>query len=197
MIDPVCRKCRREGAKLFLKGSRCMGPKCSFTRRSYAPGAHGDVRFSKLSEYGKQLREKQKAKNIYSLRETQFHNYFKKASKNKEATGEVLLQLLEQRLDNVVYRLGFAPSRNSARQIVLHGKIMVNGKKVDIVSSQVKAKDIIEPAPKTKLNLLKTEIPTWLELDKKNSRGKVVKLPSREELSSDINEELIVEFYSR
>jgi len=197
MNNAVCRKCRREGTKLFIKGARCNSAKCAFTRRSYAPGPHGEGKFVKISEYGKQLREKQKAKRIYSLREKQFYNYFKKASKNKEATGEVLLQLLESRLDNVVYKLGIAHSRPQARQMVNHGRIAVNGKKLSIPSYLVRPKDIIELKDKTKLELAKTDMLSWLKFNKKDNKGEVIKLPDGEELPRDIDSQLIVEFYSR
>lgn len=197
MNNSVCRKCRREGAKLFIKGARCASAKCAFTKRSYPPGPHSGGKFVKISEYGKQLREKQKAKRIYSLRERQFHNYFKKASKNKEATGEVLLQLLESRLDNIVYKLGFAHSRRQARQMITHGNIVVNAKKLRIPSYLVKPKDIIELKDKTKLDLAKTNALSWLKFNKNDSKGEVIKLPDGEELGSDIDSQLIVEFYSR
>lgn len=197
MKDAVCRKCRREGTKLFIKGARCNSAKCAFTKRSYPPGPHGKGKFVKISEYGKQLREKQKAKRIYSLREKQFYNYFKKASKNREATGEVLLQLLESRLDNIIYKLGFAHSRSQARQMITHGNVKVNGKKLAIPSYLVKPKDIIELKDKSKLDLAKTNVLSWLKFDKKDSKGEVIKLPDGEELPHDIDSQLIVEFYSR
>ncbi len=197
MKHAECRKCRREGEKLFLKGERCFSPKCSFTRRSYAPGIQGQSKFSKLSEYGKQLREKQKAKRIYRLRETQFANYFSKASKNKEATGEALIQLLEKRLDNVVYKLGFAASLNQARQFVSHGRILVNSKKVNIPSFSVKIKDTIEPIIKENFKLNKNNMPAWLKIDAKKLQGEILNNPTSEDFPKEINPELIVEFYSR
>lgn len=197
MSNSVCRKCRREGTKLFIKGTRCQGAKCAFTKRSYAPGPHGEGKFVKISEYGKQLREKQKAKRIYSLRERQFYNYFKKASKNKEATGEVLLQLLESRLDNIVYKLGLAHSRRQARQIITHGNLIVNKKKLTIPSYLVKPKDVIKLKDNSKLDLAKTNALSWLKFDKKDSSGEVIKLPDGQELPNDIDSQLIVEFYSR
>lgn len=197
MKKAVCRKCRREGTKLFLKGDRCLSPKCSFTRRSYFPGLHGSARKVRLSDYGLQLREKQKTKTIYGLRERQFKKYYQQAMKTKKATGEKLLQFLETRLDNVVYRLGFASSIRQARQMVGHKNIMVNGKKINLPSYLVKAKDKIEPREKKNFPLSKTNLPVWLKLDKKNLLGEVVKIPSRQEISTDINEELIVEFYSK
>lgn len=192
----ACRKCRREGEKLFLKGDRCKSAKCALVKRAYAPGPHGQKR-TKLSEYGKQLREKQKAKRTYGMREQQFANYFKKASKNKEATGEILLQLLERRLDNVVFRIGFAPSRKAARQFVLHGHVLVNGKKVNIPSYIVSEKEKIEPKTKEGFKLLKSEIPSWIDFKQKDLVAQITKLPTREELPQEINESLIVEFYSR
>lgn len=197
MKQPVCKKCRREGIKLFLKGERCYSAKCAFTRRSYAPGTQGQGKFSKLSEYGKQLREKQKAKRIYGLRETQFANCFSKASKNKQATGDVLIQLLEKRLDNVVYKLGFASSLKQARQFVNHGLYLVNGKKIDIPSYLVKIKDVIEPALKDDFKLNKTNLPSWLKIDAKKIKGEILNDPSKDDFPKEINSDLIVEFYSR
>jgi len=193
----VCRKCRREGEKLFLKGDRCMSAKCSFVKRSYIPGQHGTARVGKLSDFGVQLREKQKTKAIYGIRETQFSNYYKKASKTKQATGEKLLQSLEARLDNIVYRLGFAASRRQARQMVSHKMFLVNEKRVNIPSYQLKEKDKIEPIKKEGYKLFKTEIPTWLKLEKGKLVGELAKIPSRGEIETNINEGLIVEFYSR
>lgn len=197
MNNAVCRKCRREGKKLFLKGEKCFSAKCPFTRRPYAPGSKGVVRGVKLSDYGCQLREKQKAKVIYGLKEQQFRNYYKKAAKIKEATGEKLLQFLERRLDNVVYHLGFASSHRQARQMVSHKKFLVNDKKNNIPSHQLKEKDKIEPVDKKNFKLNKSEIPIWLKLDKKNLIGQLIKIPSREEIQTDLEEDLIVEFYSR
>ena len=197
MKNAVCRKCRREGMKLFLKGEKCFSSKCPFTRRPYPPGARGQVKSIKLSDYGKQLREKQKAKRIYGLNERQFRRYFLQSAKHKEATGEVLLQLLERRLDNLVYRLGFASSRRNARQMVSHGLFLVNNKKVDIPSYQVKVKDVIEPKKKEGIELHKREIPSWLKLDKKKLQGEVIKIPEKEDLPQEIDQSLIVEFYSR
>lgn len=193
----VCKHCRRAGGKLFLKGERCFSPKCSFTRRSYAPGMHGTSRVKKISDYGKQLREKQKAKNFYGVRETQFRNYYLKAAKTKEATGEKLLQLLESRLDNVVRKLGLALSTPHARQMVKHGKIKVNDKKVYIPSFNLKEKDKIGLIDTSNFKLSKTQLPVWLEIDKKTLIGKVVKIPTRGEIGMEIDEGLIVEFYSR
>lgn len=197
MMDAKCRKCRREGKKLFLKGDRCKSAKCALVKRAYAPGPHGQKRAKKISEYGKQLREKQKAKRMYGLRERQFSNYFKKASKNKAATGEILLQFLERRLDNVVFKVGFAPSRKAARQFVLHGHILVNGKKVNIPSYIVDEKEKIEPKSKEGFKLIKSEIPSWIDFKQKDLVAQIAKMPTREELPQEINESLIVEFYSR
>ena len=195
--NSVCKRCRREGSKLFLKGGRCLTPKCSFGKRSYAPGANSSTRPSKLSDYGIQLREKQKTKTIYKIREKQFKNYFIKASKSKEASGEKLMQFLESRLDNVVYKLGFSSSSRHARQLVQHKKIKVNGKVVDIPSYALSEKDKIEVVDREGYKLHKSEIPIWLKLDKGKLIGEVIKVPSRKDIVSDINEDLIVEFYSR
>ncbi len=200
---PDCRLCRREGMKLFLKGTKCFSEKCPFERRSYAPGQHGRVQ-RKLTEYGLRLREKQKAKRIYGVLERQFRRYFEIASKGKGVTGERLLQLLETRLDNVVYRLGWALSRDQARQIVSHGKIAVNGKRVNIPSYNVKPGDTVELIDKDLLPVQEAietfgnrNVPSWLELDKENFKAKVLRLPKREEIDTPIQEQLIVEFYSR
>ena len=203
--DSVCRLCRREGQKLFLKGTRCYTDKCALTRRNYAPGQHGQGR-KKLSEYGLQLREKQKAKRFYGVLESQFAKYYEMANKKAGVTGENLLQILESRLDNVVYRLGFALSRAEARQLVRHGHFLVNGKRVNIPSFLVKAGDVVEIAvkskgmPKNKAVLESTDgktIPKWLELDRENAKGKVVTLADREDIDLDIQETLIVELYSK
>ncbi len=203
---PVCRICRREGYKLYLKGERCFTDKCAVERRNYPPGQHGHFR-SKPSDYGLRLREKQKVKKIYGVLETQFKRYFEKADRMKGITGYNLLLLLERRLDNIVYRMGFAISRRQARQLVRHGHFLVNGRKVDIPSYLVKVGDVIEVREKSrKLEVIKkaletTEarggVPRWLELDKDNFRGVVADLPKREELTMPIQEQLIVEFYSR
>lgn len=202
--DAKCRLCRREGAKLFLKGERCYSPKCPIERKgAVVPGQHGQKRRSRLSDYGRQLREKQKTKRLYGVLERQFKNYFKKAAKAKEATGERLLQFLETRLDNVVFRLGLAPSRSVARQLVSHGHVLVDGKKVNIPSYQVKPGQVVTLAPKgLKIDLVKKslaekerKIPAWLE--RKAAVGKVARLPKREEMDIDIDEHLVVEFYSR
>ena len=201
----VCRLCRREGQKLFLKGERCYSDKCSISKRAYAPGQHGQGR-KKLSEYGLQLREKQKAKRYYGVLESQFAHYFEIANKKKGITGDNLLQVLESRLDNVVYRLGFGLSRAEARQLVVHGHFLVNGKKVDIPSYLVKEGDVItlkdksKSLPKIKAILEATEgkvIPKWLELDAANAQAKVVALAQRDDIDLDIEEHLIVELYSK
>jgi small subunit ribosomal protein S4 len=203
--EQVCRLCRREGIKLYLKGDRCYGDKCSVERRAYAPGQHGQGR-KKVSEYGLQLREKQKTRRFYGVLERQFRNYFDKAERQKGITGENLLRLLERRLDNVVFRLGFAGSRMEARQLVRHGHFTVNGSKVNIPSSLVKVGDIIAVAEKSKSMVKFKEIaeatlhrtpPSWLEADVETLRGRVVSLPTREDIDVPVEEHLIVELYSR
>lgn len=203
--DSVCRLCRREGMKLFLKGERCYSEKCAITRRNYAPGQHGQRR-PKPSEYGVQLREKQKVKRIYGVLERQFRGYFARADQRKGVTGENLLLLLEQRLDSVVYRLGFASSRAQARQLVSHGHFAVNHRKVDIPSYIVKSGDVIqvrarsrtlEPIRMALETVEQRGIPTWLELDKGEFKGIVHQLPSRDQLTIPIQEQLIVELYSK
>jgi small subunit ribosomal protein S4 len=203
--EAVCRLCRREGLKLFLKGDRCFKEKCAFERRGYAPGQHGRRR-SKVQGYGIQLREKQKVKRMYGVLETQFRNYFAKASRKRGITGTNLLQMLERRLDNVVYRLGFASSRAMARQLVAHGHFLVNGAKVDIPSALVEAGDMVTLKESSRKNeaikiCLDTAagrgVPGWLELDSENFRGSVKQLPSREEITLPIQEQLIVELYSK
>jgi small subunit ribosomal protein S4 len=201
----VCRLCRREGEKLFLKADRCYTDKCALERRKYPPGQHWQNR-PKPSDYGLQLREKQKLKRIYGVLERQFRRYFEIASKKKGVTGEALMQLLETRLDNVVQRLGFATGIRSARQIVSHGHVLVNGRKVNIPSYNVKPGDIIEIKEKSKnLEVIKESlekaqhrgIPSWLELDPQNMRGKVLRIPSREEIPVTAREQLVVELYSK
>ena len=203
--DEQCRICRREGQKLFLKGSRCYSDKCSITRRNYAPGQNGQKK-SKISEYGTQLREKQKTKAFYGVGEKQFRKYFDMASTSKGKTGEVLLQILESRLDNVVYRLGLASSRAQARMLVTHGAFEVNGHKVDIPSYLVKAGDVISVRENKKDNsTLKINIeensarpvPAWLERDNEKLSGKVIRLSAREDIDLPIEEHLIVELYSK
>ena len=201
---PVCRLCRREGEKLFLKGERCYSDKCSFSNRSYAPGQHGQGR-KKNSEYATQFRMKQKAKRYYGVLEGQFHKYFVEAERRQGITGEILLQILETRLDNIVYRLGFASSRKEARQLVVHNHFTVNGKKVNIPSYLVKAGDVIAIKDKS-LESVKIKdvleansarpVPTWLERANANS-GKVVNLPAREDIDTPVEESLIVELYSK
>ena len=204
-LDHKCKQCRREGVKLFLKGEKCYGPKCPIVRRNYPPGIHGAKKTrQRLTEYGHQLREKQKAKKIYGILERPFRNYCQKAIKQKGDTNEILGQLLEMRLDNVIYRLGLAKSRKAARQLVSHGFFLVNGKKVNIPSYQVKIKDEITIKPsktKTKafidLNLEKHEVPGWLHFDPKEMKAKIINRPKEEELEKSFNTRLIVEFYSR
>ena len=202
----VCRLCRREGQKLFLKGDRCYTEKCALERRSYAPGQHGNARNKKLSEYGQQLREKQKARRYYGVLESQFESYFEMASKHKGMTGENLLAILESRLDNVVYRLGFAMSRAEARQLVRHGHFTVDGKKVNIPSFLVKTGMTIELAENSRsLDKIKGSleanasrvVPKWLDFDAKNVVAKVVAVPAREDIDLPIEEHLIVELYSK
>jgi small subunit ribosomal protein S4 len=203
--DPVCRQCRREGMKLFLKGDRCYSEKCSIESRQYAPGQHGQNR-AKVSEYGAQLREKQKVKRIYGVLERQFRRYFALASRKQGITGEVLLQLLERRFDNMVYRLGFGASRAEARQLVLHCHFKVNGKKVSVPSYLLRVGDVVtlqessQKNAKIIANVTTAEgrgVPNWLELDKEKFVGKVKAFPARNELTLPINENLIVELYSR
>jgi len=204
---PSCKICRREGVQLFLKGERCYTPKCGIERRpDQPPGERAKGRRSKFSEYGLRLREKQKVKRIYGLMESQFRKYFERASRMKGVTGSLLISLLEGRLDNVVYRLGFGSSRNEARQLVWLGHIVVNGRKLNIPSYQVKEGDLIEIREKSKkiVNIVKSldllerrGLPEWLELDRDNLKGTVKKLPDREYVTFPIEEQLIVEFYSR
>jgi len=204
---PVCRLCRREGMKLFLKGERCYTDKCAFERRPYPPGQHGPTARVKFSDYGLRLREKQKVKRIYGVSERQFKRYFEMAERQKGNTGVNLLVLLERRLDNVVYRLGFASTRRDARQLVSHGHIMVNGRIIDIPSYLVKVGDVVEVKPssrdmeRTKLALegaVRRGTPSWLELKKDEFKGIVKDLPKREELTTPtIREQLIVELYSK
>jgi len=202
---PVCRLCRREGMKLFLKGDRCFKEKCAFERRGYAPGQHGRRR-TKIQAYGVQLREKQKVKRMYGVLERQFRKYFAEAARRKGVTGSTLLQMLELRLDNVVYRLGFASSRAMARQLVAHGHIQVDGRKLDIPSALTKPGSIITLREKSRKNediriCLDTAqgrgIPGWLELDPEAFRGTVRQQPTREDITMPIQEQLIVELYSK
>lgn len=203
----VCKICRRENLKLFLKGDRCYADdKCAFDRRSYPPGEHGQRRGRKPSDYGIQLREKQKVKRMYGLSEKQFHLFFKRADKQKGVTGENLLTLLERRLDNVVYRLGFANSRSQARHFVNHSHFLVNGKKVNIASYLTDTDDVIEVTEKSR-NLaaiddameavVRRGVPQWLDLEKESKKGTVKAFPTREDLTMPIQEQLIVELYSK
>jgi small subunit ribosomal protein S4 len=203
--DEQCRICRREGQKLFLKGCRCYSDKCSVTRRNYAPGQHGQKR-TKLSEYGTQLREKQKTRSFYGVGEKQFRGYFDEASRRKGITGTNLLQILETRLDNVVYRLGFGVSRPQARQLVTHGNIEVNGKKVNVASYLVKPGDVVaireirKDNPVVKANIengVTRPVPEWLELNSEKLSGKVLRLVNREEIDLPVEEHLIVELYNK
>ena len=202
---PVCRLCRREGTKLYLKGERCTSGKCAFDRRAQVPGQHGDAR-KKIGEYGMHLREKQKVRRYYGLLEKQFKNYFEMADKKAGMTGENLLVILESRLDNVVYRLGWACSRAEARQLVVHGHFTVNGKNANIpsmllkVGDEIAIKDSKKDRPKIKTVIEKCEgkiIPKWLEVDKENGKGKIIAMPQREDIDFEIDEQLIVELYSK
>ena len=203
--DALCRICRRETEKLFLKGDRCYTEKCAIERRQYPPGQHGQRR-GKLSDYGVQLREKQKVRKIYGLLENQFRSTFERAERKKGVTGEVLLQLLETRLDNVVYRMGFAPNRNSARQLVTHGHFLVNGRKVNIPSYVARVGDVVELKEASRNigivtdNISKMEhrgVPAWLEMDYPGFKGKILQVPTREDIQLTANEQLIVELYSK
>lgn len=204
---PVCRLCRREGAKLFLKGDKCYSDKCSFSRRGFAPGQHGQSQQrKKMSEYGIQLREKQKARRIYGILEGQFRRYFERAERMKGVTGENLLMLLERRLDNVIYRMGLASSRIQARQLVRHGHFTVNGRRVNIPSFLVKVGQVItvrEGASESPLikehmdNLAQKTVPAWMEMTAADASAKIVRFPSREEIDMPIQDHLIVELYSR
>jgi len=204
--ESVCRLCRREGVKLFLKGDRCFKESCAINRRAYPPGEQGRSRRQKISGYGLQLREKQKVKRIYGLLEKQFRRYFKEAERQRGVTGENLLRMLELRLDNVIFRLGFGASRNQARQFVRHGHVLVNGKRLDIPSAQVKPGDEITVGEAFKKNPfffknLETAgsrgVPEWLSLDLENAKGKVLEAPRRQHVTMEINEQLIVELYSK
>lgn len=202
----LCRQCRREQLKLFLKGDRCYTDKCAFERRSYAPGQHGQARLRKMSDYAIQLREKQKVRRMYGMLEGQFRKYFVKADSLKGVTGENLLVLLERRLDNVIYRLGFASSRNQARQMLRHNHFLVNGRKVNIPSFLVSVNDEILLNEKSRkvesINdslsaVVRRGVPSWLKLDQDNFKGTVQSLPNREEITMPIQENLIVELYSK
>jgi small subunit ribosomal protein S4 len=205
---PVCRLCRREGMKLFLKGDRCFTEKCAIEKRNYAPGQHGKggrIK-SKLQGYGLQLREKQKVKRLYRMQEGQFALTFDRAAQEKGVVGELLLSKLERRLDNVVYRLGFGSSRDQARQLVRHGHVRVNEKRLNVPSFQVKEGDVIAVSPKAAKNVLVTAsveavkgrgVPKWLELDAAGMKGKVLSMPARDDVNFPIQEQLIVELYSK
>jgi small subunit ribosomal protein S4 len=202
-LDPKCKQCRREGMKLFLKGERCLTEKCAVERRSYPPGEHGRGRI-KQSEYLLQLREKQKARRYYGILEKQFRNYYEKAAKQSGITGEALLRMLETRLDNVVYRLGFAASRAQARQIIRHGHFQVNGRRVNIPSFQVRPNDIVSLKPGSPVENvvrdatdLTASVASWLQADHDNLTGKVLKLPERADIDTPVQEQLIVELYSK
>jgi small subunit ribosomal protein S4 len=203
--ESVCRFCRRETTKLFLKGDRCHSDKCSVERRNYAPGQHGQNR-PKYTDYGVQLREKQKVRRIYGLLEKQFRNIVHQAENKKGVTGENLLVFLESRLDNIVYKMGFASSRAQARQLINHGHFLVNGRKVDIASYRLKPGAVVEVSEKSRSiktieeslqTLSRTGVPVWLEVDTENYRGVLKALPTREDLPPTIKEQLIVEFYSK
>jgi small subunit ribosomal protein S4 len=204
--DARCRMCRRSGMKLFLKGARCFSDKCAIERRGYAPGEHGKSRRVKETNYGQQLREKQKARQIYGLLERQFRHYFSKASEAKGVTGEVLLQMLERRLDNVLYRLNFTLSRSQGRQVVRHGHVTVNGRTVDIPSFLVKPGDVVAIREKSrKLAVILTTLearkgqsaPAWLDVDADKLAARVLSVPTRDSIPIPINEQLIVELYSK
>jgi len=205
-IGPVCRLCRREGMKLFLKGERCYTDKCAIEKRNVPPGQHGRARKAKMAGYGVQLREKQKVKRTYGVLESQFRRYFEAADRQKGVTGELLLQMLERRLDNVVYRLGFATSRAQARQLVRHGHFLVNGKKVDIPSYAVRSGDAIairsgsaqNPTIQHAMEEVKGRgIPEWLNFDSAALAGRISQLPTREQINLPVQEQLIVELYSK
>ena len=205
-IGAACRRCRRENLKLYLKGDRCFSDKCSFERRAFGPGQHGQAKFKKQSDYAVQLREKQKVKSMYGMLEGQFRLFFEKAEKQRGVTGENLLVMLERRLDNAIFRIGFASSRNQARQLVRHNHILVNGRKVNIPSFLVSSGDVITLKEKSRANAMIVEnfeavvrrgVPSWLELDKDNFKATLKALPNREEVTMPIQERLIVELYSK
>jgi small subunit ribosomal protein S4 len=205
-IGAACRRCRRENLKLYLKGDRCFSDKCSFERRAFGPGQHGQAKFKKQSDYAVQLREKQKVKSMYGMLEGQFRLFFEKAEKQRGVTGENLLVMLERRLDNTIFRIGFASSRNQARQLVRHNHILVNGRKVNIPSFLVSVGDVVTLKEKSRANALIIEnfeavirrgVPSWLELDKDNFKATLKALPNREEVTMPIQERLIVELYSK
>jgi len=205
-IGPVCRLCRREDMKLFLKGERCYTDKCGYERRSYPPGQHGQARRRKRSDYGEQLREKQKVKRIYGIAERQFRGYYYKASRMKGVTGDNLIQLLERRLDNVVYRMGFASDHAEARQLVRHGHFKINGRRVNIPSYLVRSNDAVEVSEKSRTvgrivealgAVERRGVPRWIELDKDAFKGVVKSMPARDDVTLPIREQLIVELYSK
>lgn len=205
-LGPVCRLCRREGMKLFLKGERCYTDKCAIEKRNVPPGQHGRARKAKMIGYGVQLREKQKVKRTYGILENQFRRYFEAADRHKGITGQLLLQMLERRLDNVVYRLGFATSRPQARQLVRHGHFTVNGKRVDIPSFAVRMGDTVAVRPKSATNVTIQHaaeevkgrgVPEWLLLDPATLSGRISQLPTREQINLPVEEQLIVELYSK
>ena len=204
--DARCRLCRREGTKLFLKGARCFTDKCAFERRGYAPGEHGKSRRIKETNYGQQLREKQKARRIYGVLERQFRHYFAKAATAQGVTGEALLQMLERRLDNIVFRFGFAPSRSAARQLVSHGHIQENGRRVDIPSFLVRAGDEVKLREQSRtLTVVQSAmearkgqgVPEWMDLNAEQLSGRILNIPTRANIPVPINEQLIVELYSK
>lgn len=205
-MGPVCRLCRREGMKLFLKGERCHTEKCAIDRRNFAPGQHGKDRRPRLMGYGIQLREKQKVRRIYGILEGQFRRYFEKAAVKKGITGELLLQFLERRMDNVVYRMGLATSRAQARQAVRHGHFQVNGRKVNIPSYLVKPGDVVEVRAGSRDNKTlvanreatsRQAVPSWIDLDRENFRARIISAPPRQDIALPIQEQLIVELYSK
>ncbi|MBF0592187.1 MAG: 30S ribosomal protein S4 [Nitrospirae bacterium] len=203
--EPLCRLCRRDGEKLFLKGQRCLTDKCAIERRKYGPGQHGQRR-AKLSDYAIQLKEKQKVRRIYGLMEGQFRKYFAQANSKKGVTGEMLLQFLELRLDNIVHRMGFAANRNQARQLIGHGHFLVNGSKVNIPSYRLRAGDRVGVVEASKAigciqesvsRVTHAGVPRWLQIDPAVMEGKVLHIPSRDDIQIEVKEQLIVEFYSR
>ena len=205
-LGPACRICRRQGMKLFLKGTKCMTEKCPFNKRGFAPGQHGQNRRIKVSDYGLQLREKQKVRRIYGVMENQFRSYFKEADRKKGITGDALLRILESRLDNVIYRLCFADSRTESRHLIRHGHFQVNGKKVSIPSFLVRPGDVISVRSKSlKVERIQASfsavdrrgVPSWLEVDKPEVKASVKYLPAREEIALPVREQLIVELYSK
>lgn len=205
-IGPVCRLCRREDVQLFLKGDRCFSQKCAYERRPYPAGQHGQGRKRRPSDYGQQLREKQKVKRMYGILERQFRGYYYRAARMKGVTGENLLSLLERRLDNVALRMGFGASHAEARQLARHGHFLVNGRRVDIPSYLVKSGDVVEVRESSKkvqkivdamAKVDRSPRPNWIELDKDNLRGKITALPARADIAADIDEQLIVELYSK